>query len=69
MRPGEPRIALQLGRAIQEAGGPNADAAQTLRWLQSAADAGQVDAEHELGTRYASGDGVEQDMTKARSWL
>jgi TPR repeat protein len=45
------------------------DEVESLKWIRRAAEAGNVDAEEELGSRYEWGLGVEQDYSQAVLWL
>jgi hypothetical protein len=63
-RPNDPRTTFQLARALQRAGGPDADA-EALHLYRSAADAGHTVAMIDLGHRYRDGRGVALDEVEA----
>jgi TPR repeat protein/S1-C subfamily serine protease len=44
------------------------DRAEAAKWYRMAADQGNADAEHELGSMYARGLGVERDEAEAAKW-
>lgn len=47
----------------------NADQIETLNLCRKAAENGDIDAQRELGFRYGTGDGVEEDQTEAVKWI
>jgi putative methionine-R-sulfoxide reductase with GAF domain len=59
-QPPQPVTATPAGPAIETA---------TLGQLKQLADQGDADAQHALGLRYASGDGVMQDEKEAALWF
>jgi uncharacterized protein len=65
LRPDDPRIAYQLGRALLSARGAN-DKAEGLRLIRRSAEAGHPAAMSTLGAIYEKGFGVPKDFTQAR---
>jgi TPR repeat protein len=63
--PNDPRLAMQLGRALEKAGGADAEA---LALYQKAVDAGYVHAMINVGIVYAKGLGVPKDPVQAANW-
>jgi TPR repeat protein len=61
----DPRIALQLGRALDKAGGADAEAVALYR---KAADAGDAVGMADLGLMYENGTGVSKDAAEAARW-
>jgi TPR repeat protein len=62
-----PRVAFELGRALQKAGGAEAEA-EAARWYRHAADAGNALAMNNLGVMYETGRGVEMNPAEAVRW-
>ncbi|QLQ31053.1 MAG: sel1 repeat family protein [Candidatus Thiothrix singaporensis] len=48
---------------------PQANIAQSIKWQQSAAEAGNAEAQYGLGLLYANGQYVASDSNKAREWF
>jgi uncharacterized protein len=63
--PNDPRVAMQLGRALQQAGGADAEA---LALYRKAADAGNAVGMNNLGSLYEKGLGVTKDAAEAARW-
>jgi hypothetical protein len=64
LRPSDPRATFQLARALQRAGGPDADA-EAVNLYRKAADAGHTVAMVDLGHLYRDGRGVRLDEAEA----
>jgi len=65
VNPNDPRVAVQLGRALQKAGGADAEAFGLYR---KAADAGDARGMTALGLMYHNGTGVTKDEAEAVRW-
>jgi hypothetical protein len=61
------RLALGLFEKFDSTGGVELQL-EAQYWLQKAGEAGQVEAQTELGERFAAGHGVLQDFSQATSW-
>jgi hypothetical protein len=64
LRPNDPRTTFQLARALQRAGGPDADA-EAVNLYRKAADTGHTVAMVDLGHLYRDGRGVRLDEAEA----
>jgi len=65
---GVPEAQLWLAVSFDQRWFGVTDHDQALKWFRKAAEAGNVDAEFELGTRYEAGEGVEQNYVEAAYW-
>ena len=63
--PNDPRVAFQLARALDRAGGADAEAFKLYR---KAAEAGHPAAMNNLGTSYGNGKGTPKDAAEAAHW-
>jgi hypothetical protein len=61
------RLALALFEKF-DATGEVEHQLEAQQWLQRAGEAGQVEAQTELGERFAAGEGVLQDFSQATNW-
>lgn len=61
--------ALRLGRLYEEGVGVKASVSKGFKWLELAADLGNLEAQYVCGKAYALGEGVDQDRKKAIVWL
>lgn len=59
----------RLARLLDDGGAVPTDPGRALELYRSAADAGDPFSQLQLGLRYASGDGVEQDYVEAHKWV
>lgn len=66
--PDHPSTATDLSFVLEEVPGPEA-AEESVRWLQVAADAGDVAALRRFGERARDGDGVARDLGAATQWF
>lgn len=67
VHPNDPRIAFQLGRALDKMGGSNADL-EAVKQYRFAADAGHAGAMNNLGNLYQNGRGVEKNELEGLRW-
>jgi TPR repeat protein len=67
LRPGDPRIAFQLARALAKVGERSSDL-EAVGLLVKAADAGHAAAMNALGVMYQNGRGVARDEAEAVRW-
>lgn len=59
--PAQVQLAYYLDYAEQDS--------EAFTWYLAAAEAGDTEAQHQLGKLYASGEGTEVDLTLARQWF
>ncbi|MDG1411984.1 MAG: hypothetical protein P8Q52_14690 [Acidimicrobiales bacterium] len=66
--PDHPTTATDLSFVLEDQPGPEA-AAESVRWLLVAGEAGDVAAMRRLGERYLAGEGFDADVRKALAWF
>ena len=66
---GDVRAMRDLAGALSASLASESDLAESVRWYEQAAAAGDGDAQYRLGMMYLQGFGVEVDSDRAREWL